>query len=129
MAGAHGDRISLGKTVLVLEREGGPEPPPTAAQRRRYVRQQPGGGVVEVAADGSRKMGAAAAVGAGGGGAAARGKHAPAVISKGFAANPNLVRMPAGVHVRVFFCRPGVVCGRSYCAEDVAAVRRIPAVL
>ncbi|CAN0117605.1 unnamed protein product, partial [Scytosiphon promiscuus] len=89
VAGAHGDRISLGKTVLVLEREGGPEPPTTAAQRRRYLRQRPGGGVVEVAVDGSGGVGAGA--GAVAAGAAARGKAAPAVISKGFAANPNLM--------------------------------------
>ncbi|CAN0170829.1 unnamed protein product, partial [Laminaria digitata] len=42
VAGAHGDRISLGKTVFVLEREGGPEP--TELRRRRPVGGGDGGG-------------------------------------------------------------------------------------
>ncbi|CAN0400275.1 unnamed protein product, partial [Ectocarpus sp. 12 AP-2014] len=81
VAGAHGDRISLGKTVLVLEREGGPEPP--ASRRRRAA--GPGAGAGAGAADGS------SVEGGGAGAAGARGKPAPAVISKGFTANPNLV--------------------------------------
>ncbi|CAN0291217.1 unnamed protein product, partial [Ectocarpus sp. 8 AP-2014] len=79
VAGAHGDRISLGKTVLVLEREGGPEPP--ASRRRRAA----GPGAGPGGADGS------SVEGGGAGAAGARGKPAPAVISKGFTANPNLM--------------------------------------
>lgn len=100
VAGAHGDRISLGKTIFLLEREEGPEPPDEARWR---CRQQPGGG------GGGRPPGA---VGPGARPAAVdgaeRGSIGPAalpppllrgnkqqtsaVISKGFAANPNLVR-------------------------------------
>lgn len=61
VAGAHGDRISLGKTLMVLERDGGPEPPEQGRLRPRVVSGP------------------------------APTKRAPAVISKGFTANPNLV--------------------------------------
>lgn len=73
VAGAHGDQISLGKTVMLLEREGGPEPP----NGGRY-----------------RPAGAAAEEGAGVAGEVrpVPVKQPPRVISKGFAVNPNLVR-------------------------------------
>lgn len=76
VAGAHGDRITLGKTTMVVEREGGAKPPPAKGRGRR----------------GSRRQGAR-----GGAGAvvrsSARSKAPPAVISKGFTVNPNLVRL------------------------------------
>lgn len=80
VAGAHGDRISLGKTVMVLEREGGPEPPN----------------------QGHRPSSSAAAAST----RPARSKQSPAVISKGFAANPNLVCMCVYI-LRVFVCGSG----------------------
>lgn len=88
VAGAHGDRISLGKTVMVLEREGGPEPPHHG-----------------------RRQAAAPMAGAGTGGMAATGparRKPAAVISKGFAVNPNLVRA-------LFVCVRVCVCFRWAC--------------
>lgn len=112
VAGAHGDRISLGKTVFVLEREGGPEP---TDQRRRRPVSAAGSRAGAIAAAAAAEAAAAAAaeaeaaavaaaeaaaaegaegveVGAGAAGSRpARVKKTPAVISKGFTANPNLV--------------------------------------
>ena len=78
VAGAHGDRISLGKTVLVLERKGGPEP----------------SGLTE----GRQLVGAAGTV------ASRSPRRRPAVISKQFAVNPNLVRGGC-VHVLLYLCK------------------------
>ena len=76
VAGDHGDTISLGKTVFVLEREGGAEPP----SARGGCRRQP-----ETGARAGARAGPAA-------GAESGRRQTPAVIAKGFAANPNLVR-------------------------------------
>lgn len=90
VAGAHGDRISLGKTVMVLEREGGPEPP----HRGRHQAAAPMAG----AGTGGMTTGPSAAATR-----PARSKPA-AVISKGFAVNPNLVRACVCVCMCVFVC-------------------------
>lgn len=83
VAGAHGDCISLGKTVFVLEREGGPEP----LGQSRCQPPAVGRGAVAVAT----------AVATVGGTIPARSKAPPKIISKGFTANPNLVRFVFGL--------------------------------
>lgn len=78
VAGAHGDRITLGKTTFVVEREGGREP---LRMTRPPRRTGPAGGETTVGEVARRVV---------------ESKRPAAVISKRFTANPNLVRFNVG---------------------------------
>lgn len=75
VAGDHGDRISLGKTVLMLERNGGPEPSGLGGRQSVRVEKHAGAGTDAAGAVTPR----------------VQKQRRPAVISKRFSVNPNLV--------------------------------------
>lgn len=73
--GAHGDKISLGKTILLVERRDGPRPPRLPRRRRRRVGTKTSVGAgVETAKSVTKP------------------RKPATVISKVFELNPNLVR-------------------------------------